>query len=336
MQGFSALLNVGQGNFLALADNGFGARGNSADFLLRVYRIRPDFKTAQGGAGTIRVESFFTLHDPDHHVPFPIVAEQENYPFGAEDIPVDPRIRTGRLLTGSDFDPESFQRLPDGSFWFGAEFGPWLLHTDADGRVLEPPVSLPGAGKPLAARSGGFEGMALGPGGKVPHPMLEKPLADSGRRLAIFAFDPSSGSFLQDAPPTAWLYYPLDEGSTAIGDLTAYGKTGFLVIERDSNEGPEARIKRIYRVDSTNRDELGVLRKKLVVDLMNISDPDNLGGGGGGVFSFPFWTIESLVVIDKETIIVLNDNNYPFGRGRYVDEGQPDDSEMILLHVPGL
>jgi len=346
VQGFSALLYVGEGSFLALADNGFGAKDNSPDFLLRVYRIRPDFKTAQGGGGTIRVESFFTLHDPDHHVPFPIVAEQENYPFGAQDIPVDSRIRAGRLLTGSDFDPESFQRLKDGTFWFGDEFGPWLLHTDADGRVLEPPVPLPGVkgpdhpllgdSKPLAERSGGFEGMALGPGGMVLHPMLEKPLAGSGRNLAIFAFDPDSGNFLHDAPPAAWLYYRLDEGSTAIGALTAYGKTSFLVIERDSHEGQEARIKRIYRVDSTNRDDRGVLRKKLVVDLMNISDPDNLGGEGGAVFSFPFWTIESLVVIDKETLIVLNDNNYPFGQGRYVEEGEPDDSEMILLHVPGL
>jgi hypothetical protein len=41
------------------------------------------------------------------------------------------------------------------------------------------------------------------------------------------------------------------------------------------------------------------------------------------------WTIESLVVIDKETLIVLNDNNYPFGQGRHVEEGEPDDSEAL-------
>jgi len=346
VQGFSALLNNGDGSFLALVDNGYGARVNSPDFLLRVYRIRPEFKMAEGGAGTFRAEPFFTLHDPDRQVPFSIVADRESYPFGKQNIRVDPRIRAGRLLTGSDFDPESFQRLPDGTFWFGDEFGPWLLHTDATGRVLEPPVALPGvkgpdnpepgSSEPLAARSGGFEGMALSPDGTLLHPMLEKPLKNGGGNLAIYTFDPASRRFLQDEQGTARQYYPLDQGATAIGDLTAFGTNGFLVIERDSGQGPTARIKRIYRVDFTDRDAQGVLRKRLVVDLMNLSDPDNLGGAGSGSFSFPFWTIESLAVLDARTIVVLNDNNYPFGLGRYPDQGQPDDSEMILLRLPDL
>lgn len=344
VQGFSALLDNGDGSFLTLSDNGYATRINSPDFLLRVYRIRPEFKTAEGGAGILQAEPFFTLHDPDQQVPFSIVADHENYPFGEQNIRVDPRIRTGRLLTGSDFDPESFQRLPDGTFWFGDEFGPWLLHTDAAGRVLEPPVPLPGikgpdnpepdGGEPQAARSGGFEGMALSPQGSLLHPMLEKPLKNGGRNLAIFTFDPEARRFLQDEQGLSRLYYPLDEGSTAIGDLTAFGNNGFLVIERDSGQGPEALIKRIYRVDFNQRDAQGVLRKRLVVDLLHISDPDNLGGTGTGSFSFPFWTIESLAVLDARTIVVLNDNNYPFGLGRYPDQGQPDDSEMIMLRLP--
>ena len=32
-----------------MPDNGYGAKTNSGDFLLRLYRIRPDFKTAAGG-----------------------------------------------------------------------------------------------------------------------------------------------------------------------------------------------------------------------------------------------------------------------------------------------
>jgi hypothetical protein len=31
--------------------------------------------------------------------------------------------------------------MPDGTFWFGAEFGPSLVHTDAQGRVLPAPVA---------------------------------------------------------------------------------------------------------------------------------------------------------------------------------------------------
>lgn len=47
------------------------------------------------------------------------------------------------MLTGADFDIESMQFAPDGTIWFGDEFGPFLIHTDAYGRVLEPPIALP-------------------------------------------------------------------------------------------------------------------------------------------------------------------------------------------------
>ena len=51
--GFSAVLDAGDGEFWAMPDNGYGAKANSGDFLLRIYRIRPDFKTAAGGSGTV-------------------------------------------------------------------------------------------------------------------------------------------------------------------------------------------------------------------------------------------------------------------------------------------
>ena len=57
------------------------------------------------------------------------------------------------------------------------------------------------------------------------------------------------------------MYYPLDEGSGAVGDLTAYGKTQFLVIERDSREGSEALIKRIY---GSRKHDLPRLKANLV------------------------------------------------------------------------
>ena len=72
---------------------------------------------------------FLQLRDPDRKVPFPL-------------------FRPDRLLTGADFDLESVRAAKDGSFWFGEEFGPFLLHTDATGRVLEAPVPLPGVQSP--------------------------------------------------------------------------------------------------------------------------------------------------------------------------------------------
>ena len=45
IQGFSAVLDNGDGSYLAMSDNGFGSITNSADYNLRAYNIRPDFRT---------------------------------------------------------------------------------------------------------------------------------------------------------------------------------------------------------------------------------------------------------------------------------------------------
>jgi len=127
VQGFSAVLDNGDGTFDVMSDNGFGSLENSADYNLRVYTIDPNFRTVAGKKGEIKVRDFIELHDPDKHVPFAITNH-----FSGE-----------RVLTGADFDIEAMQRTADGTLWFGDEFGPFLLHTDANGKVLEPPIPLP-------------------------------------------------------------------------------------------------------------------------------------------------------------------------------------------------
>ena len=56
--------------------------------------------------------------------------------------------RPDRVLTGSDFDVESIQRAKDGTYWIGDEFGPYLLHFDRAGRLLQAPMPLPGVRAP--------------------------------------------------------------------------------------------------------------------------------------------------------------------------------------------
>ncbi|MEZ6184018.1 MAG: esterase-like activity of phytase family protein [Planctomycetota bacterium] len=130
LQGISALARGEQpGTYLALSDNGFGAQENSADYLLRLYTLRPQFKTREGGSGALEVLGTITLHDPDGHVAFPIVHAL---------------CCAERPLTGADFDVESLQRTPDGTLWLGDEFGPFLLHADASGKLLEPPIPVTG------------------------------------------------------------------------------------------------------------------------------------------------------------------------------------------------
>lgn len=346
VQGFSAILPADNGNWYVMSDNGFGAKGNSADYLLRFYEVSVNFD-----GGSVEVIGFTQLSDPDNYVPFPIVNND------TED----------RLLTGADFDLESFRIVSDGTIWFGEEFGPFLLHTDASGRLLEAPIPTPfpdvlapyargleyiqAAQNPAfvdladdAARSAaanhptsrGFEGMALNTSSTMLYPMLEGAMVDDPlrSRLLIQEFDLATKSYTG-----RYWFYPMSESGNAIGDMTAINDNEFLIIERDGGEGETAKFKRIYTIDLNSAAPDNLLRKTLIVDLMAISDVNGLTTaeegviGYGEVFQFPFSTIESVYPIDEDTLIVANDNNYPFSTGRRPGIA-PDDNEFILLGLP--
>ncbi|MEQ9370175.1 MAG: PEP-CTERM sorting domain-containing protein [Coleofasciculus chthonoplastes F3-SA18-01] len=364
VQGFSAVLpGPKPGTFRVLADNGFGLKNNSADFLLRVYAVEPDFTTGQvfpvnfqTGERLTRFsqESFLQLNDRNNQIEFPIIAEQSLYPETT--IPVDSKIQSNRWLTGADFDIESFRQASDGTYWFGDEFGPFLLHVSADGQVLDAPIPLPnflGLGdNPLVQSpdnpqldstanlggSNGFEGLALNSSGTKLYAMLEGALQpdDQRDRLLINEFDLATKKYTGKT-----FFYQRDPKGKAIGDLTAINDHEFLVIERDNRTGdpnnPEfprpAEFKRIYKIDINQIDSDGFVQKELLVDLLNIPDPNNLGGNGttDGVFTFPFVTIESVLPVDDKTLLVINDNNYPFSKGRSPD--QPDNNEFILIQL---
>lgn len=309
VQGFSAVLRNADGTFEALSDNGYGSKANSADFVLRIHRIAPDF-----ASGAVDVVGGLNLTDPNGHVPFPLT-------------------RPDRVLTGADFDVESLVRLPDGSYWAGDEFGPYLLHFDRAGRLLAPPVPTPGvfapenpAGTPNLGGSRGFEGLALSPDGKTLNALLEGTVAgDEPGTLRLYEFDPAAGRYTD----TRWTY-PLDSTTHAIGESIAVDRNRLLVIERDGAQGVDAKVKKVYLADKRDRDRDGKLDKTLVADLLDLANPRGLGGFGSP-FRFPFPTIESVLILDDRTLAVLNDNNFPFSSGR--TPNQPDNNEFITVKL---
>lgn len=106
-----------------MPDNGFGARANSRSFLLRSTRLtrrsRPPGAAPDGCAFAVLQWS-----DPARRFAWPIVTQGTSR----------------RPLTSGDFDLESARIAPDGTWWFGEEFGPFLLHADAQGRLIESPI----------------------------------------------------------------------------------------------------------------------------------------------------------------------------------------------------
>ncbi|WP_114423374.1 esterase-like activity of phytase family protein [Nocardioides houyundeii] len=327
--GFSAMVENADGTFWAQPDNGFGTKANSADFLLRIYRIRPRWETARGGAGRIEVGRFISLRDPLHRIPFPIVREDTRE----------------RLLTGADFDIESLVRARDGSFWIGEEFGPYLLHVSSDGTVLEAPVPFAGGKspqnptlgdeQPRVPASRGFEAMGSSANGRYLYPVVEGAYLDDPdqRRRYVHEFDTRRRAYTG----RTW-QYQVDEAANVVGDAFTVRDGRMLLIERDNLDGPAAVTKRLYEIDLRRTDAEGFVEKELVVDLLGIANPDGIGTdtdpgayGVGERFSFPMVSVEVVVELRDGRILVGNDNNYPGDDARV--PGTPDDTEMIVLDL---
>ncbi len=349
VQGFSGIRSLGNGEFLVLTDNGFGSKANSPDAALMFHRLKIDFASG-------KVERLATtfLTDPDKKVPFRIMNE----------------ATAERYLTGADFDIESIQPIGD-RYWFGEELGPFLIETDANGKVLQvfdttldgkpvrspdnPALATPPApnGKLVhnLARSKGFEGMAQSKDGKTLYALLEGPVWTDGKPemidgkevLRIVEFSVEKRAWTG----RSWTY-ALDQNGDAIGDFNMIDARTGMVLERDNGEGDPARacpadkpaadcftspakLKRVWKIELGDD---GVARKIGFLDLMNIADPKKLArqGGRDGKLTFPFVTIENVDVVDATHIVVGNDNNFPFSAGRALDRN--DDNEFVLLEVP--
>jgi glycerophosphoryl diester phosphodiesterase len=350
VQGFSSLIPRDGSRFVALQDNGFGGMADSPDYPLGWFHLHLELDDPPTEGGRVEVVDLVTWSDPLKKIPFALTLGDS----------------ANRPLTGADFDPESFVRMSDGSFWVGEEFGPSLVHVGPDGVVVEKPVAIPvvpplriySRGSPVLRtpdhadlrflrkeemrldlanlpRSGGIEGLARNSAGDLLYAAVEKPLVDDPQlvRRVIMEFDPTRHGFTGNF----WLYRA-DREDISLASLEAFNDHVFLVVERDPGEGPTAEIKRIYRVDLNELDGHGYLAKTLVCDLMNIDDSRGLtrsernAVGLGRDYSFPYVTPECLAIIDDRTLLVANDNNYPMSTGRRPPD-TPDDNEFILLRL---
>ncbi|WP_199344856.1 MULTISPECIES: esterase-like activity of phytase family protein [Nostoc] len=180
--------------------------------------------------------------------------------------------------------------------------------------------------------SKGFEGGAINASKTKLYMLLEGTVqGDASGALRINEFDIASREYTGNK-----LYYKLENPAYAIGDLAVINDNEYLVVERDGGQGTSAQFKKIFKIDLSKTDSNGYVVKEEVADLLNIQDPNDLNGDGKTTFDFPFVTIENVLVVDKNTILVANDNNYPFSTGRPGDDPQNpviDNNEIILLKL---
>ena len=353
LQGHSGIKKMPDGSFWILTDNGSGAKANSPDSMLYLNRYSVDFK----GGGMKRLETIF-LHDPDKKVPFRIIHEgtKKRYLTGSDFDTESFQFAGGALWIGDEFGPFLIKADLKGKVLA-------VFDTTVDGKVVRSPdhpaVTTPGV--PGGAvdfqvrRSKGFEGMAASTDGSKLYALLEGALWDAANKanenlqgkdyLRVLEFDVKSESWTG----RHWKYL-LESNSHAIGDFNMIDGTTGLIIERDNGEGtadkacPEgqkrtdcfhdiAKFKRVYKVELSDANVGGPVRKIGYIDLMNIADPAKLARKplNNGVLTFPFFTIENVDVVDATHIVVGNDNNLPFSSSR--EPNKADDNELVLLEV---
>ena len=185
--------------------------------------------------------------------------------------------------------------------------------------------------------SRGFEAMAVTPSGRHLYPVLEGALTDDPeqRRRIVFEFDTRTSRYTGNT----WSLR-LDQPQLVVGDAQLLAGR-LLFIERDDLEGADARVKRLVTADLDRPDADGYAGRRVVVDLLDIADPGGVSTparpgefGVGPRFSFPLTSVEVVLPLRGNRVLVANDNNFPGNDGRIA--GRPDDTELIVIDVPQL
>ena len=108
---------------------------------------------------------------------------------------IDPRASTGEALVDLNGNPlapsdhgldgEGLVAMPDGTFWVSDEYGPFIVHFDANGKELERLSPFEGPlPKELSLRgpNQGMEGLTITPDGSTLVGIMQSALQTPGRR----------------------------------------------------------------------------------------------------------------------------------------------------------
>jgi DNA-binding beta-propeller fold protein YncE len=211
-----------------------------------------------------------------------------------------------------NLDPEGIAIASGGGFWLASEgagsktayeagrnitSANLIFKVSATG-VIERVIALPPAINNMQARYG-FEGVSEHDGKLVvAFQRSWDPVNKNG--------NPLIGVFDLTAQTWSFLSYPIDPvvspngGWVGLSEISALGGNRFLVVERDNQAGPDARIKRLYRIDLTGKVDGDTLSKTLVRDLMG-----DLRAPGGLVLE----KVEGVAVLPGGEVLIVTDND---------------------------
>jgi glycerophosphoryl diester phosphodiesterase len=327
----------------------FGGSGRPYDFVVSGdTRTYTDLSTA---AGLADIATYAQGIGPNKQRIVPLATVDRNNDSLPDDLNGDGQISDGDRIAGiptslvtdahaagllvhpytfrneSFFLPNSYNGDPLAEFKQFIELGVDGYFTDfpgtgedARGTFITPPAVANLGG------SKGFEGLAISPDKSTLYPLLEGTvIGDPAGALRIYEFDVATQQYAGLVG-----YYKLENPANAIGDITVVNNNEYLIIERDNNQAGAAQFKTIFKVDFSQQDANGFVAKTEIANLLDIKDPNDLNKDGSTTYKMPFQTIEDVLVIDANRILVANDNNYPFSVGR---PPAIDDNEITLLQL---
>jgi hypothetical protein len=186
---------------------------------------------------------------------------------------VDPQANTGETLVTIDgqplppsdhgLDTEGLVALPDGTFWVSDEYGPFLVHFDANGKELERLSPFNGSlPRELSLRSPnqGMEGLTLTPDGSTLVGIMQSALKTPGLEGSAKSVPLARIVTVNLATKAVKEFlYPLanpQESKVAVSEIAALSNTEFLVDERDGELQPGG-SKKIYVADISNATDVG-------------------------------------------------------------------------------
>jgi hypothetical protein len=289
---------------------------------------------------------------------------------GRDERPVDFRAKAKLTYNPSGLDPEGLARTPDGHFWIADEYGPSLVHLDANGVVLKrfvpEGVVLAGADYPVVeglpavfgkrADEGGFEGLTASLDGSTLYLAMQGPLSnpnndtgDKSRNARILAFDVASEQVTAEYVYRFDMVRAFDPSKKADPDdmkvsaLAMCPNGQLLVLERTNKAA------RLYRADLQVATNILGTRWDDVTVKPSLEAADSLAVVGiipltkslavdltpmGGVPE----KLEGVAILDASTLVVANDNDFDIGKfdskGNNVGQGERTQIVTIGLNQP--
>lgn len=230
------------GTFYVLPDRGYNVEGTT-DYRARLNKVSVTFKpiegtavgsaAAEGNAITLKVEDTILLTDAAGEPMSGLDPAEGGVRPAAGGTPALPQTANGRVA----LDPEAVVLLADGSFFISDEYGPYIYHFSAAGKMLSA-IRPPEAVIPKRKGKDHFSANAPGPGAPKPDPANPETGRQNNQGLEGLALTP--------------------DGKHLVAILQSAAR-------QDGGDKPETRnFTRIFYYDISNPDQAKLVRHYVV------------------------------------------------------------------------